>query len=134
MGLVGALSLGIPKNLADGVRRVRVSIDLAATEHWLLFSRAISNDKGENIGDVEIAFSLASDGSIEPMGHSLLSVFFPTSVSTGLRFLIQGPYRTTLARDNIPWSDEQNQKLVCENRDAVSRSDGLDSRQPSPKP
>ncbi len=101
------------ENLADGVRRVRVSIDLAATEHWLLFSRAISNDEGENIGDVEIAFSLASDGSIEPMGHSLLSVFFPTSVSTGLRFLIQGPYRTTLARDNIPWSDEQNQKLVC---------------------
>ena len=100
--------------LGDGVRRVRISGDQLVTAQWLVFSRAVANDKGEDVGDVEIAFSLGSGGSIEPTSQSLLSVFFPTSVSTGLRFLLQGPYRTTLARDNIPWSDDWNKQLVRE--------------------
>ena len=100
--------------LSDGVRRVRISGDQVVTAQWLVFSRAVPNDKGEAVGDVEIAFSLASDGSIEPINGSLLSVFFPTSVPTGLRFLMQGPYRTTLARDNIPWADDWNKQLVRE--------------------
>ena len=100
--------------LDDGVRRVRIAGDQVVTAQWLVFSRAVTNDKGEDGGDVEIAFSLASDGSIKPTSHSPLSVFFPTSVSTGLKFLMQGPYRTTLARDNIPWSDDWNKQLVRE--------------------
>ena len=41
-------------------------------------------------------------------------VFFPTEKETFLGFLIQGPYRTTPARDNVPGQDPSNQVLVRE--------------------
>ena len=46
------------------------------------------------------------------MADSLLTVFFPTEKETFLGFLVQGPYRTTPARDNIPGHDPANQALV----------------------
>lgn len=48
------------------------------------------------------------------MAASPLVVFFPTVVSTNLGFLVQGPYRTTPSRDNIPRGDLWNQHLVKE--------------------
>ena len=39
---------------------------------------------------------------------------FPTEKETFLGFLIQGPYRTTPARDNVPGHDPSNQLLVRE--------------------
>ena len=41
-------------------------------------------------------------------------MFFPTQKETFLGFVIQGPYRTTPARDNVPEHDEWNQALVRE--------------------
>jgi len=46
------------------------------------------------------------------VSESPLTVFFPTEKETFLGFLIQGPYRTTPARDNIPGDDPSNQALV----------------------
>ena len=43
-----------------------------------------------------------------------LVVFFPTEKETFLGFLVQGPYRTTPARDNVPGHDPANQALVRE--------------------
>ncbi len=45
---------------------------------------------------------------------SPLVVFFPTQKETFLGFVLQGPYRTTPARDNVPEHDEWNQSLVRE--------------------
>src|SRR5690606_8001493 len=45
---------------------------------------------------------------------SPLVVFFPTVVESHLGFLVQGPYRTTPSRDNIPPGDPWNQHLVRE--------------------
>jgi hypothetical protein len=44
----------------------------------------------------------------------LLVVFFPTVVESHLGFLVQGPYRTTPSRDNIPPGEPWNQHLVKE--------------------
>ena len=41
-------------------------------------------------------------------------MFFPTQKETFLGFLVQGPYRTTPARDNVPEHDPSNQALVRE--------------------
>ena len=41
-------------------------------------------------------------------------MFFPTEKETKLGFLIQGPYRTTPARDNVPPMDEWNRHLIQE--------------------
>lgn len=46
--------------------------------------------------------------------NAKLVVFFPTDVSTGTGFLIQGPYRTTPSRDNVPANDAWNRKLINE--------------------
>ena len=44
--------------------------------------------------------------------ESPLYVFFPTEKQTQFGFLIQGPYRTTPARDNIPKDDAWSATLV----------------------
>ena len=58
---------------------------------------------------VEVAFKL-SDGQITAMNSCVLFAYLPTEKETHLRFLIQGRYQTTPARDNIrieiesPWN------------------------------
>ena len=87
-------------------------------EQWLIFSRSVSNH-GEDVGYVEIAFCLKDDIngeglSVLPIAESRLVVFFPTILPTNLGFLVQGPYRTTPSRDNVPADDEWNRYLVRE--------------------
>jgi hypothetical protein len=52
--------------------------------------------------------------AIEPVQFSKLVAFFPTDLETHLGFLIQGPYVTTLARDNVPSEEQWNRVLVAE--------------------
>lgn len=58
---------------------------------------------------VEVAFKLR-DGQITAMNSCVLFAYLPTEKETHLRFLIQGRYQTTPARDNIrieiesPWN------------------------------
>lgn len=49
---------------------------------------------------------------IKALSKSPLVVFFPTEKDSQLGFLLQGPYRTTPARDNIPTNDEWNVSLI----------------------
>jgi hypothetical protein len=51
---------------------------------------------------------------VQPLAKSPLVVFFPTVVESHLGFLVQGPYRTTPSRDNIPPGEPWNQHLVKE--------------------
>ena len=63
---------------------------------------------------VEIAFKL-SDGQITAMEDScVLFAYLPTQKETHLRFLIQGRYQTTPARDNMPIENPWNKWLVQE--------------------
>jgi hypothetical protein len=79
-------------------------------EEWLVWAREV-----EGLGPVsqriEIAFR-AEAGRITGCDSSPLTVFFPTEKETFLGFVIQGPYRTTPARDNVPGHDPSNQALV----------------------
>jgi hypothetical protein len=112
-----------PKILGSGIRRITVLGQEAGKEEveesWLIFFRDVRTDEGVMAGQVEIAFSI-SDGedsagsSIQPVANSPLVVFFPTVVPTNLGFLIQGPYRTTPSRDNVPRNDPWNQGLIKE--------------------
>ena len=74
--------------------------------------------EGQSVGRVEVAWSVAvdEDGSavIQPVERSRLVVFFPTVVETGLGFLVQGPYRTTPSRDNVPTRDDWNRACASE--------------------
>ena len=106
-----------------GVRRITVigpkQAEREADEEWLVFSRPVNTDNGDHAGHVEIAFSITNDEKskrdlIKPIDHSPLVVFFPTVLETYLGFLVQGPYRTTPSRDNVPSGDPWNKRLVQE--------------------
>ena len=79
-------------------------------EEWLVWRSSVEG-LGAFATEVEIAFRLEG-GRIAGLPDSPLTVFFPTEKETFLGFLIQGPYRTTPARDNIPGHDPSNQALV----------------------
>jgi len=92
-------------------------------EKWLIFDKALSRDKSRKL---EIAYLLANDSQskkrrIIPATDVKLFAYFSTEKETHLRFLIQGPYNTTPARDNIR-NDEWNRELIEETSTLVSDS------------
>ncbi len=91
-------------------RRVRLAKGRHTTD-WLVWSRPLDH-LGHAGRQVEVAFQ--ANGQIVAQASSPLVVYFPTGKETSLGFLIQGPYRTTPARDNVPEHDPANQALVGE--------------------
>ena len=107
--------------VSQDVRRVTVvgqeEGQAEVNEGWLVFSRPVAIV--EDTGYVEIAFRLIprEDGggdSVRRVNQSLLVVFFPTVKEMHLGFLVQGPYRTTPSRDNVPADDAWNRHCVIE--------------------
>ena len=89
-----------------------------AYDEWLVFSRPVHTEGGGLVGQVELAWLTEEDEDgrklLTGVQRSPLVVFFPTVVETELGFLIQGPYRTTPSRDNVPPRDEWNRTCVRE--------------------
>ena len=122
-GSSGLYVRGKAEEIGQGARRVlllgeeygRPDVE----EAWLLFSREARRLDGTVVGRIEIAFSVEKDTkldrwSVQIVNDSHLVVFFPTVVETHLGFLVQGPYRTTPSRDNVPRDDSWNQQLAQE--------------------
>src|ERR1035437_9126231 len=98
-------------------------------EEWFVWHRRLE-DLGHPAHRVEIAFRVgAANGKrrLVQRDDSPLVVFFPTQKETFLGFLIQGPYRTTPARDNVPEHDPSNHAL---GREPAARHRRGSARQP----
>ena len=96
-------------------------------ENWLLFERSVIAPDNSNHIHIEIGFKLEFNQEdnteyIRKINDSPVVVYFPTEKSTKLGFLIQGPYRTTPARDNILRDDDWNKKLINETAELVAES------------
>jgi hypothetical protein len=96
------------------------------SEEWLVFNRPVGVQGPKSLV-VEAAFRIEqldaqTSEQIQPVAHAALAVFFPTEKPTRLGFLIQGPYRTTPARDNVPEHDPHNQLLIRETASLVSET------------
>jgi hypothetical protein len=101
----------VERSIAPGPgssRRVILSRQDGQREEWLVWHREVPGHRGQR---TEIAFRFQA-GRVAAVAESPLTVFFPTEKETFLGFLIQGPYRTTPARDNVPGHDPSNQALV----------------------
>lgn len=123
-GASGFYLRNTPESLGPNVQRITVigkeddrpEVD----QNWLVFYRDVFSAEGHKVGRVEIAFSLVAvkdapgRWAVQPLAKSPLVVFFPTVVESHLGFLVQGPYRTTPSRDNIPPGEPWNQHLVME--------------------
>jgi hypothetical protein len=104
-----------------------------ADEDWFVWHRQLGH-LGHPAHQVEIAFQVsAASGERRLVRRQAcpLVVFFPTQKETFLGFVLQGPYRTTPARDNVPEHDPSNQALVRETAALLAdvlrelRDDGL---------
>lgn len=128
-GASGVYMRSAPEALAANVHRIKVigqeTGKPEVDQNWLVFHRDVSSTAGEKVGLVEIAFLLTPTKdepgrwAVQPIAASHLVVFFPTVVATNLGFLVQGPYRTTPSRDNVPRNDPWNQQLVQETADLL---------------
>jgi len=111
------------RQINSRVRRV-IIISSTTTEEYLVIERPIKIE-GKNL-KVEVAYKLDKDKSgkeiIIPEPDSKLVVYFPTEKVTYLNFIIQGPYRTTPNRENIPLEDEQNRVVLEETANLVAES------------
>jgi hypothetical protein len=93
------------------------------SESWLIFERPLEvpdiGDDRRGYVSVEVGFHLEKNekerrDEVSRVKDSPLVVYFPTEKETRFGFLIQGPYKTTPARDNIPKEDDWNATLVEE--------------------
>lgn len=86
---------------------------------YLVFSK-IPTWEDEKHKPVEIAFALDKldkQYQLSPIDGEFLHVLFPTTEKTGLRFILNGPYRTNPARETISKKDDFNlhlMKVTCE--------------------
>ncbi len=120
-----------PDWLDKGVRKVTLIGQVTGNddfeENWLLFSSPVSNKDGFQVGHVEVGFLLGQDPkgrrqTISPLPKSPLVVYFPTVFETHLGFLVQGPYRTTPSRDNVPINDPWNKFCVEETTGVLNKA------------
>ena len=95
-------------------------------ENWLIFERPVPVPGNSETVCIEVSFRLEAEDKagknperIVKVKDSPLVVYFPTEKATRFGFLIQGPYRTTPSRDNIPKDDEWNETLVKETAELI---------------
>ena len=108
-------------------RRIAVIGQKNETEHeenWIVFERPVKvQDKRDQVS-VEIGYRIETNNidkteKIVRTDPSSLAAYFPTEKDTRLGFTIQGPYRTTPARDNIHNDDPWNDVLIAETAELV---------------
>lgn len=111
------------KRVDSQVRKVTL-ISSTSTEEYLIIEKPIKIEKTDL--KVEIAYKLGKDESgkevVIPDPDSKLVVYFPTEKVTYLNFVIQGPYKTTPNRENIPLEDEQNKAILEQTTNLVAES------------
>lgn len=93
---------------------------------YLVFERQFSSNSKLNLG---IAFKTEVRKDNDTFYESLvqefntkLIVYFPTEKDTLLNFYMHGPYRTTPNRENIPFDNPENFKILEETADLLADS------------
>lgn len=100
----------------DSNTRLTTIKDGKRENKYLVFSK-IPTWKHEEHKPVEIAFAVNEQHQLSPIDGEFLHVLFPTREKTGLRFMINGPYRTNPPRETISETDDFNRhlmKVTCE--------------------
>jgi hypothetical protein len=115
-----------------GGRESLIVSDSSNDQYFLSYDRKIAwpDDDGQLAERRPISVAVRLDKPIKNGGRACgeenekLWVFFPTDKETHMGLIIQGPYRTTPARDNVPPDDEFNQFLIGETALLLSESLG----------
>lgn len=95
----------------DDHARSTTIMDEARVNKYLVFSK-IPEWENQKHKAVEIAFAVDEQEHLSPIDKDTLYVLFPTEEKTGLRFILNGPYRTNPARETISKTDDFNVHLM----------------------
>jgi len=91
-----------------------------STKEWLIFSKSVIFKNDSNM--IEIAFCIDDKNFVKlPDTSSKLSSYFLTDKDTHLNFIVQAPFRTTTARDNLKDDDEKNIFLIAETSELIKQ-------------
>ncbi len=77
---------------------------------YLLFEDHVVVDSVQR--KIQVAFLICNDKVVPEEQDTNLVVYFPTEKKIYLRFLINGPFRTTPNREGVPFEDEKNRELL----------------------
>ena len=82
---------------------------------YLKFSRSLDKFPQRTV-DIAFPIKIEEDDTYQCVKATspYVSVYFPTETESKLNFIVQGPYRTTPNRSNIPTDDEDNKYLAQE--------------------
>ena len=112
------------KLIREGVRRTTLVSTSAVEddldeEEWLVLFRPVENH-GVPAGEVQVAFLLGDkDEFIRRAKGCTLFARFATKIETHTGFLMDGPYQTTLSRDDVPPTEHWNVYLVDETANLI---------------
>lgn len=83
---------------------------------YLIFSRTVQRIQAGRTIDIAFALNVKEDGEYDfkPSKHPYISVYFPTETESKLKFIVQGPYRTTPNRSSVPADDGDNIELAMQ--------------------
>lgn len=81
---------------------------------YLVFSRAVKGIQAGRTIDIAFSLNVREDGKYDfkPSKYPYISVYFPTETESKLKFIVQGPYRTTPNRSSVPADDMDNKELA----------------------
>ncbi len=81
---------------------------------YLVFTRPVQGMQEGRTIDIAFSLKVKSDGKYEFISskHPFISVYFPTETESKLKFIVQGPYRTTPNRSSVPADDKDNIALA----------------------
>lgn len=82
---------------------------------YLVFSKETNVFRAKRSIDIAFAFKeIENDWEFVALPNATVSVFFPTETESKLKFIVQGPYRTTPNRSSVPFDDPSNIELAKE--------------------
>lgn len=81
---------------------------------YLVFSRAVTGIQAGRTIDIAFAVTVDEKGeyNFTPSKSPYILVYFPTETESKLKFIVQGPYRTTPNRSSVPADDKDNIDLA----------------------
>ena len=81
---------------------------------YLVFSRPVTGIQAGRTIDIAFAVTEEENGeyTFVPSKSPYISVYFPTETESKLKFIVQGPYRTTPNRSSVPADDKDNIDLA----------------------
>lgn len=81
---------------------------------YLVFTRPVTGIQMGRTIDIAFTVSIGEAGeyTFRKSKYPYISVYFPTETESKLKFIVQGPYRTTPNRSSVPADDKDNIQLA----------------------